>query len=66
MIKVINMVSLLIVPLVVQVAEAIKDKGWLSVDVLPYAVIAIIGAAIMYWAIMYSRKESFKIENTGK
>jgi K(+)-stimulated pyrophosphate-energized sodium pump len=66
MIKVINMVSLLAVPLVVQVSEAIKDNGWLSMQVLPYVAIAIVGLAIMYWAIMYSRKESFKIENTGQ
>ncbi len=65
MIKVINMVSLLIVPLVVQVAESIKDSGWLSAQSLPYLAVAIVGIGIMWWAITFSRKESFKIENNG-
>ena len=61
MIKVINLVSLLIVPLVVQVSEAIKDNGWLSMQALPYVVIALIGVGIMWWAIQFSRKQAFNV-----
>jgi K(+)-stimulated pyrophosphate-energized sodium pump len=61
MIKVINLVSVLIVPLVVQVEENIKDHGWLSSGVVPYLVIALVGLVIMWWAVQFSRKESFGV-----
>jgi K(+)-stimulated pyrophosphate-energized sodium pump len=61
MIKVINLVSLLIVPLVVQVEEQIKDSGWFSMQTLPYLVLAMIGLGIMWWAIQFSRQESFGV-----
>ncbi|MDO9066184.1 MAG: sodium/proton-translocating pyrophosphatase, partial [Chloroflexota bacterium] len=59
MIKVINLVSLLTVPLVVQVSEAVRTKGWFSAEVLPYLVLCLAAIVIMGWAYMYSRKESF-------
>lgn len=61
MIKVINLVSVLIVPLVVQLEEQIKDNGWLSSAVLPYLVLAIVGLGVVWWAIQFSRKESFSV-----
>ena len=66
MIKVINLVSLLIVPLVVQVSEAVRTKGWLSAEVLPYVVLCLAAIVIMGWAYMYSRKESFSAATSGK
>jgi K(+)-stimulated pyrophosphate-energized sodium pump len=65
MIKVINLVSVLVVPLVVQLEEQIKDSGWLSGSVLPYLVLAVVGVGIMWWAVMYSRKESFNVAGSS-
>jgi K(+)-stimulated pyrophosphate-energized sodium pump len=59
MIKVINLVSLLVTPLVVQVSESIRTKGWLSAEVMPYLVLCAAALAICGWAYLYSRKESF-------
>jgi K(+)-stimulated pyrophosphate-energized sodium pump len=66
MIKVINLVSLLTVPLVVQVSEAVRTKGWFSPEVLPYLVLCLVSIVIMGWAYMYSRKESFSATSYGK
>jgi K(+)-stimulated pyrophosphate-energized sodium pump len=66
MIKVINLVSLLTVPLVVQVSEAVRTKGWFSPEVLPYLVLCLASIVIMGWAYMYSRKESFSATSYGK
>ena len=66
MIKVINLVSLLTVPLVVQVSEAVRTKGWLSAEVLPYVVLCLASIVIMGWAYLYSRKESFSAATSGK
>ncbi len=66
MIKVINLVSLLTVPLVVQVSEAVRTKGWLSAEVLPYLVLCLAAIVIMGWAYMYSRKESFSAATSGE
>jgi K(+)-stimulated pyrophosphate-energized sodium pump len=59
MIKVINLVSVLIVPLVVQVAQQTQKTGWLSVETLPWAGIAVIALIIVAWSLWYSRRESF-------
>jgi K(+)-stimulated pyrophosphate-energized sodium pump len=61
MIKVINLVSVLIVPLVVQLSESIKDHGWLSAQAVPYLILALIGVGIMWWAIQFSRKQAFNV-----
>jgi K(+)-stimulated pyrophosphate-energized sodium pump len=61
MIKVINIVSLLIVPLVVQLEEQIKVSGWFSAQTLPYLVVAVLGIGVMWWAIQYSRKQGFNV-----
>jgi K(+)-stimulated pyrophosphate-energized sodium pump len=66
MIKVINLVSLLIVPLVVQVSESVRVKGWFSAEVLPYLVLCLAAVVIMGWAYVYSRKESFSAAGYGK
>jgi K(+)-stimulated pyrophosphate-energized sodium pump len=63
MIKVINMVSLLIVPLVVQLSQATQKLGWLSLEVIPYVGIAVISLAIVAWALWYSRRGAFKFES---
>jgi len=63
MIKVINLVSLLIVPLVVQVSQASKKAGWLSPEIFPYAAIAVVSLAIVVWALWTSRKGAFKFES---
>jgi K(+)-stimulated pyrophosphate-energized sodium pump len=62
MIKVINLVSVLIVPLVVQVSQATKVGTWLSLESLPYAGIAIVSLAIVVLALWYSRRGAFKFE----
>lgn len=62
MIKVINLVSLLIVPLVVQLSQASKKAGWLSPDVLPYVGIAAISFAIIASALWSARRGAFKFE----
>ena len=61
MIKVINLVAVLIVPLVVQFSVKLEDNGWLSSAVLPYLLLALVGLGIMVWAVSYSRKESFGV-----
>ena len=66
MIKVINLVSLLATPLVVQVSEAVKTKGWFSLEVLPYLVLCAVSLVIVAWAYTYSRKESFSAATSGK
>jgi K(+)-stimulated pyrophosphate-energized sodium pump len=66
MIKVINLVSLLTVPLVVQVSESVRKNGWFSAEVLPYVVLCLAAVVIMGWAYMYSRKESFSAATSGE
>jgi K(+)-stimulated pyrophosphate-energized sodium pump len=61
MIKVINLVSLLATPLVVQVSQEVQSKGWLSGGVLPYLILVVACIVIVGWAYMYSRKESFSV-----
>jgi len=61
MIKVINLVSLLITPLVVQVSVSIKSKGWFSNAVIPYLVLCLGAAVVIGWAYVHSRKASFSI-----
>jgi K(+)-stimulated pyrophosphate-energized sodium pump len=61
MIKVINLVSVLIVPLVVQVAQQTQKTSWLSVETLPWAGIAVIALIIVAWSLWYSRRESFGV-----
>ncbi len=61
MIKVINLVSLLATPLVVQVSQEVRTKGWLTGGVLPYLVLCALCIVIVGWAYMYSRKESFSV-----
>ncbi len=63
MIKVINMVSLLIVPLVVQLSQATQKLGWLSLEVIPYVGMAVVSLAIVAWALWYSRRGAFKFES---
>jgi K(+)-stimulated pyrophosphate-energized sodium pump len=63
MIKVINLVSLLIVPLVVQLSQSSKKAGWLSGEVLPYVAIAVISLAIVGWALWSARRGAFKFES---
>lgn len=62
MIKVINLVAVLIVPLVVQVSQATKTGTWLSMESLPYAAIALVSLAIVVWSLWYSRRGAFKFE----
>ncbi len=61
MIKVINLVSVLVTPLVVQVAEHVKVVGWFSAQALPYAAVGLLSLAVIWWAISYSRKEAFSL-----
>jgi len=63
MIKVINMVSLLIVPLVVQLSQATQKLGWLSLEVIPYVGMAVVSLAIVAWVLWYSRRGAFKFES---
>jgi K(+)-stimulated pyrophosphate-energized sodium pump len=66
MIKVINLVSLLLTPLVVQVSYSIKTKGWFSSGVIPYLVVCLACLVIMGWAYIHSKKESFSAATAGK
>jgi K(+)-stimulated pyrophosphate-energized sodium pump len=59
MIKVINMVSILIVPLVVQISHQAKQSGWLSAELLPWIAVAVIALVIVGWALWSSRREAF-------
>jgi len=59
MIKVINLVSVLVTPLVVQVSQTINGKGWLNGEVVPYLILCLGALVIIGWAYLYSRKESF-------
>jgi K(+)-stimulated pyrophosphate-energized sodium pump len=62
MIKVINLVSVLITPLVVQVSQQVRVSGWLSLDIVPWAGIALGGLVIVLASLWYSRRESFGIQ----
>jgi len=59
MIKVINLVSVLITPLVVQVSQSINGKGWLNGEVVPYLILCLAALGVIGWAYLYSKKESF-------
>ena len=63
MIKVINLVAVLIVPLVVQVSQTTKTGTWLSMENLSYVALAVVSLAIVVWALWYSRRGAFKFES---
>ncbi|MBM3130276.1 MAG: sodium-translocating pyrophosphatase [Chloroflexi bacterium] len=63
MIKVINMVSILIVPLVVQVSHQTNRSGWFSPEALPWLAVVVISVVIVGWALWSSRRGAFKFES---
>jgi len=59
MIKVINMVSLLVTPLAVQVGLEMKKYGFFSVQTAPWLVVALVSLVIIGWAYLNGKRESF-------